>query len=76
MKALYLGIDPGMSGGIAYVLDEDGSFASRCNLSMVSLEPVLSESDQFLAESELAAEGKGTSKSTSPITSTGPSNAS
>ncbi len=27
----------GMSGGIAYVLDEDGSFQERCNLEMVSL---------------------------------------
>ena len=27
----------GMSGGIAYVLDEDGSFSARCNLSMVDL---------------------------------------
>jgi len=35
----------GMSGGIAYVLDEDGSFASRCNLAMVELEPVLAEED-------------------------------
>src|SRR5262249_44830359 len=33
----------GMSGGIAYVLDEDGSFASRCNLAMVDLEPVPAE---------------------------------
>jgi glutamate synthase (NADPH) large chain len=33
----------GMSGGIAYVLDEDGTFASRCNLAMVELEPVLEE---------------------------------
>ena len=30
----------GMSGGIAYVYDEDGQFASRCNTSMVSLAPV------------------------------------
>ena len=30
----------GMSGGIAYVLDEDGTFASRCNLAMVELEPI------------------------------------
>ena len=30
----------GMSGGIAYVYDEDGLFASRCNTSMVSIEPV------------------------------------
>ena len=33
----------GMSGGIAYVLDEDGTFASRCNLSMVELEPMPQE---------------------------------
>jgi len=30
----------GMSGGIAYVLDEDGTFASRANLSMVELEQI------------------------------------
>ncbi|HZV99487.1 MAG TPA: glutamate synthase-related protein, partial [Methylophilaceae bacterium] len=30
----------GMSGGVAYVLDEDGLFNKRCNLSMVSLEKV------------------------------------
>jgi glutamate synthase (NADPH/NADH) large chain len=30
----------GMSGGVAYVLDEDGLFAKRCNLGMVSLEKV------------------------------------
>ncbi|MGA2892310.1 MAG: glutamate synthase large subunit [Xanthobacteraceae bacterium] len=35
----------GMSGGIAYVLDEDGSFASRCNLAMVELEPMPGEED-------------------------------
>jgi glutamate synthase (NADPH/NADH) large chain len=28
----------GMSGGIAYVLDEEGDFAQRCNLQMVDLE--------------------------------------
>ena len=33
----------GMSGGIAYVLDEAGDFARLCNMSMVELEPVLSE---------------------------------
>ncbi len=31
----------GMSGGVAYVYDEDGQFASRCNPAMVSLEKVL-----------------------------------
>jgi len=36
----------GMSGGIAYVLDEDGSFAKRCNQSMVTLEKVLPASEQ------------------------------
>ena len=30
----------GMSGGIAYVLDEEGNFAKRCNQSMVELEPI------------------------------------
>jgi glutamate synthase domain-containing protein 3 len=36
----------GMSGGIAYVLDIDGSFAKRCNPAMVDLEPVLTEAEQ------------------------------
>jgi glutamate synthase (NADPH) large chain len=30
----------GMSGGIAYVLDERGDFPKRCNMAMVELEPV------------------------------------
>ncbi len=33
----------GMSGGVAYVLDEDGTFESRCNMTQVSLEPVEEE---------------------------------
>ncbi len=36
----------GMSGGIAYVYDEDGTFDTRCNPAMVKLEPVLSEKEQ------------------------------
>jgi glutamate synthase (NADPH/NADH) large chain len=36
----------GMSGGVAYVYDEDGSFAARCNLSMVTLEKVLPQAEQ------------------------------
>jgi len=40
----------GMSGGIAYVLDEDGSFKSRCNMAMVELEPVPAE--ETIAEQE------------------------
>jgi glutamate synthase (NADPH/NADH) large chain len=35
----------GMSGGIAYVLDEHKLFAARCNLAMVELEPVPEEDD-------------------------------
>jgi glutamate synthase (NADPH/NADH) large chain len=30
----------GMSGGVAYVLDEQGEFARRCNMAMVELEPI------------------------------------
>ncbi|MGE5386249.1 MAG: glutamate synthase-related protein [Betaproteobacteria bacterium] len=40
----------GMSGGIAYVLDEAGDFEQRCNLSMVSLEKVLSAAKQAANE--------------------------
>jgi len=36
----------GMSGGIAYVLDEKGDFASRCNLEMVALEK-LTDADEI-----------------------------
>jgi glutamate synthase (NADPH/NADH) large chain/glutamate synthase (ferredoxin) len=35
-----------MSGGIAYVYDEDGLFAERCNTSMVSMDKVLSDKEQ------------------------------
>ncbi len=30
----------GMSGGVAYVLDDDGSFRDRCNLELVGLDPI------------------------------------
>jgi glutamate synthase (NADPH/NADH) large chain len=36
----------GMSGGIAYVYDEDGLFAKRCNTSMATLEVVLPSAEQ------------------------------
>ena len=36
----------GMSGGVAYVYDEDGQFAKRCNTAMVSMEKVLSAKEQ------------------------------
>ena len=36
----------GMSGGIAYILDADGTFEKHCNTAMVALEPLMSESEQ------------------------------
>jgi glutamate synthase (NADPH/NADH) large chain len=36
----------GMSGGIAYVYDEHGDFAARCNAAMVAIEPVLAHKEQ------------------------------
>jgi glutamate synthase (ferredoxin) len=35
----------GMSGGMAYVLDEDGSFAGKCNMGMVELHPLDQQSE-------------------------------
>jgi glutamate synthase (NADPH/NADH) large chain len=35
----------GMSGGIAYVLDEEGDFARRCNKGMVDVEPLEARED-------------------------------
>ncbi len=40
----------GMSGGIAYVYDEDGTFAERCNTAMVSMERVLTTKEQETAQ--------------------------
>jgi glutamate synthase domain-containing protein 2/glutamate synthase domain-containing protein 3 len=37
----------GMSGGIAYVIDETGDFAQRCNLEMVDLEPFADEAEEM-----------------------------
>ncbi len=36
----------GMSGGVAYVWDPERTFAERCNMSMVAIEPVLSSAEQ------------------------------
>ena len=41
----------GMSGGIAYVLDEEGDFERRCNLAQVELEPI-EEEDEALERLE------------------------
>jgi len=49
----------GMSGGIAYVLDEEGDFTRRCNLAMVDLEPIPDEETAAAADAaELEAHGK------------------
>ena len=55
----------GMSGGIAYVLDEQGDFASRCNTEMVGLE-LLDDSDaaSLKALIEKHAESTGSSRAT------------
>ena len=42
----------GMSGGIAWVYDDDGAFASRCNLEMVALE-ALTDPDEADAVRDL-----------------------
>jgi glutamate synthase domain-containing protein 3 len=36
----------GMSGGIAYVLDRDGDFSTRCNLEMVDLEHFADDAEE------------------------------
>ena len=38
----------GMSGGVAYVFDDEGTFASKCNCAQVELDHVLSAQDQEL----------------------------
>jgi glutamate synthase (NADPH/NADH) large chain len=52
----------GMSGGIAYVLDEDGTFKTRCNLAMVELEPVPEEEQiaeqEFNLQNDLETHGR------------------
>jgi glutamate synthase (NADPH/NADH) large chain len=50
----------GMSGGIAYVLDEEGDFTQRCNMAMVELEPIADEESAAAAvgSPELETHGK------------------
>jgi glutamate synthase (NADPH) large chain len=40
----------GMSGGVAYVLDEEATFSTRCNHELVGLEPVAGEDADTLRE--------------------------
>ena len=50
----------GMSGGVAYVLDEDGSFASRCNPGMIELGPVSNQDELKQLHSLIARHGQYT----------------
>jgi glutamate synthase (ferredoxin) len=51
----------GMSGGVAYVLDETGAFAVRCNTQMVGLSPVTEPEElglvKAMVERHVAATG-------------------
>jgi glutamate synthase (NADPH/NADH) large chain/glutamate synthase (ferredoxin) len=49
----------GMSGGVAYVLDEDGSFARRCNMGMVGFEG-LAEADAIELRAMVEEHGRRT----------------
>ncbi len=49
----------GMSGGVAYVLDEDGSFARRCNMGMVGFED-LAEADAIELRAMIEEHGRRT----------------
>ena len=37
----------GMSGGIAYILDENANFSNSCNLDMVGLENIVDQKDKI-----------------------------
>lgn len=50
----------GMSGGDAYILNEDGKFELRCNLGMVELEPVVLPEDKATLRTMLEAHVKHT----------------
>jgi glutamate synthase (ferredoxin) len=48
----------GMSGGIAYVLDQDGDFAERCNMGMVDLEPFADAEEEHYVHSLIEEHAK------------------
>ena len=58
----------GMSGGIAYVLDRDGTFAERCNTELVELEiPGAEDFEEIRALVEEHRERTGSALATSVI---------
>jgi glutamate synthase (NADPH/NADH) large chain len=46
----------GMSGGVAYVYDEDGQFDARCNKQMVELESIKADGDNVDLSDMLGAD--------------------
>jgi len=50
----------GMSGGIAYILDSDGSFATNCNMGMVELDRVDTDEDAAALHGYLTAHAERT----------------
>jgi glutamate synthase domain-containing protein 3 len=48
----------GMSGGVAYVLDHDGSFASRCNMETIELATLAELGDADVSASVQALVGE------------------
>jgi glutamate synthase domain-containing protein 3 len=38
----------GMSGGVAYVLDEDGHFERRCNMELVGFDPLEHDDEETI----------------------------
>jgi glutamate synthase domain-containing protein 3 len=55
----------GMSGGVAYVLDEEGTFAKRCNMGMVGFEDL----DEADAEELRALVAEHEDRTGSPVAS-------
>ena len=53
----------GMTGGLAYVLDESGEFDRRCNLDSVDLESIPENSDSDLELKGLIEDYKNLTKS-------------
>ena len=54
----------GMSGGMAFIYDENGTFSERCNMEMVDLEPVTEEEDELLLRRLITDHAKLTGSST------------
>ncbi|WP_245588270.1 glutamate synthase-related protein [Brackiella oedipodis] len=57
----------GMSGGVAYIWDPEANFKAQCNLSMVDLEPVLSQTEQSDQHSWHSLERQGQRQSDEAI---------